>query len=99
MTQLTQKLVTDLRVLLADAKDLMLATASQTGEKIAEMRARIQRTIAEIEPRLAAAELALEGKVKEAAKTTDDYVHAKPWTAVGIAACAGLLIGLLAARR
>lgn len=98
MTQATQKLVMDLRVLLADAKDLMLATAAQSGEKIAEMRARIQRTIADIEPRLAAAEAALEGKVREAAKTTDDYVHANPWTAVGVAGCAGLIIGILAAR-
>jgi ElaB/YqjD/DUF883 family membrane-anchored ribosome-binding protein len=99
MNQATQKLLMDFRVLLADAKDLMVATASQGGEKIVEMRARIKRTIAEIEPRLAAAEAALEGHVRDAAKTTDEYVHAKPWTAVGIAACAGLLIGLLAARR
>lgn len=98
MTQATQKLVTDLRVLMADARDLMLATASQTGEKIVEMRARIKRTIADIEPRLVAAEAALEVQVRDAAKSTDEYVHANPWTAVGVAACAGVLVGLLAAR-
>lgn len=46
MSQTTQKLVTDLRVLLADAKDLMQATATQSGEKMGEMRTRIQRTMA-----------------------------------------------------
>jgi len=98
MTQATQKLVTDLRVLLTDAEDLMQATASQGGEKMAEMRARIQRTIAEIRPRLAGAEAALEIKVREAAASTDDFVHQRPWTAVGIAAGVGLLVGILAAR-
>ena len=95
----TQKLVTDLRVLLSDAKDLLKATAAQGGEKLTEMRARIQQTIAEIEPRLLEAEAALAGKAKEMAKTTDEYVHDKPWAAVGIAAGAGLVLGMLAARR
>jgi ElaB/YqjD/DUF883 family membrane-anchored ribosome-binding protein len=33
------------------------------------------------------------------AAAADDYVHDSPWTAIGIAAAAGMLIGFLAARR
>lgn len=36
---------------------------------------------------------------KQAAQTADKYVREKPWQAVGIAAAAGLVIGLLIRRR
>ena len=42
MTQATTKLVTDLRVLAADAEELVKLTASQTGEKFAAVRAKLQ---------------------------------------------------------
>ena len=37
--------------------------------------------------------------VVEKAGQADDYVHGSPWTAIGVAAVAGILIGLLAAKR
>ncbi len=36
---------------------------------------------------------------KQYAAVTDDYVRANPWTALGVAAAAGVLIGVLLARR
>ena len=36
---------------------------------------------------------------KEAAQTTDEFVHEHPWKAVGIAAGVGLIVGLLIGRR
>ena len=36
---------------------------------------------------------------KQAARVADDYVHDKPWQAIGIAAGVGLIIGLLIGRR
>ena len=38
-------------------------------------------------------------KAKEAGQATDAYVRENPWQAVGIAAGAGLLIGMLISRR
>ena len=95
----TQKLVTDLRVLVTDAEDLVKATAAQTGEKIAEVRTRIQQAASDIKPRLARAEAVLEEKATAAVTGADDYVHTNPWTAVGIAAGVGFLVGILACRR
>ncbi|MBI3068591.1 MAG: DUF883 family protein [Betaproteobacteria bacterium] len=63
------KLAQDLKIVIADAEELLRATASQAGEKVA------------------------------AARATDEYVHEHPWRAVGIAAGAGLIIGLLIGRR
>jgi ElaB/YqjD/DUF883 family membrane-anchored ribosome-binding protein len=36
---------------------------------------------------------------KQTAGITDGYVRANPWTALGGAAAAGLLVGILLARR
>ena len=38
-------------------------------------------------------------KTKQAARSTDEYVHEHPWKAVGVAAGIGLIIGLLIGRR
>lgn len=38
-------------------------------------------------------------RTKEAAVTTDDYVHHNPWRAVTISAGIGLLLGAIMARR
>ena len=95
----TRKLVADLRVLMDDAEDLVKATAAQTGDKANEVRSRIQQAAAEIKPRLARAEAALERKARAAAASADDFVHERPWTVIGVAAGVALLAGILAARR
>ena len=42
---------------------------------------------------------AIRDKAREAARATDDYVHENPWRSIGVAAGAGLVIGLLIGRR
>ena len=93
------KLVADLKVVVADAEELLRATASQAGEKVAVARERIQASLATAKVKLGEAERALLEKTKEAAKVTDDYVRDNPWQAVGIAAVAGLVLGILISRR
>lgn len=94
-----EKLVADLKVVVADAEELLRATASQAGEKVSAARERIQASLATAKVKLSEAERALLEKTKEAAKATDEYVRENPWQAVGIAAGAGFLLGLLISRR
>jgi ElaB/YqjD/DUF883 family membrane-anchored ribosome-binding protein len=94
-----QKLVADLKVVVADAEELLRATASQAGEKVSVARERIQASLATAKVKLAEAERALLEKSKLAARATDDYVRENPWQAVGIAAAAGLVLGVLISRR
>ena len=94
-----EKLVADLKVLIADTEDLLRATAGQAGEKIAVARERIQSSLGVYKKKLVDAEHALMEKTKEAARATDEYVHAHPWQAVGVAAGIGFLLGLLVSRR
>jgi ElaB/YqjD/DUF883 family membrane-anchored ribosome-binding protein len=93
------KLVADLKVVVSDAEELLRATASQAGEKVSAARERIQASLASAKIKLGDAERAALERAKEAAKVTDEYVHDNPWKAVGIAAAAGLVLGLLLGRR
>ena len=94
-----EKLVADLKVVVADAEELLRATASQAGEKVAAARERIQASLATAKVKLSDAERALLEKSKLAAKATDEYVRENPWQAVGAAALAGLVLGVLISRR
>lgn len=94
-----EKLMDDLKVVIADAEELLKATASQTGERISAARAKAEESLRVARVRLADAQAALVERTKIAAKATDDYVHENPWKAVGIAAVAGLLLGALISRR
>lgn len=93
-----EKLMQDLRVVVADAEELLRATAGQAGEKVAAARERIQENLATAKERLVATEQAVAAKARQAAQATDDYVHENPWKAVGIAAGAGLIVGMLISR-
>lgn len=94
-----EKLAADFQVLMSDVEELARATAGQTGDKITELRNRVQRTAAELRPRLAELEIQVREKAQVAAAATDDYVHDHPWGAVGVSAGIGLIVGILIGRR
>ena len=94
-----EKLVQDFRTVVADAEELLKATASQAGEKVAVARERIQDSLHQAKVKLAEAEDVIVQRSKQAARATDDYVRENPWQAVGAAAGVGLLIGVLIGRR
>ena len=97
--ELQEKLVADIKAVITDAEEMLSATADQAGEKIAKLRARVQVRLSEAKVRLVEAEEVLIAKTRAAAKAADAYVHESPWTAVGIAAGVGVLVGLLFSRR
>jgi ElaB/YqjD/DUF883 family membrane-anchored ribosome-binding protein len=94
----TDKLLEDLKTVVADAEELLRATAGQTGEKIDAARARAQESLRSAKARLAEAGAEIGREVRAAAKSADTYVHENPWTAIAIAAGVGFLAGVLARR-
>ncbi len=94
-----EKLVADLQRVIADAEELMQATAHQTEGKVVELRDRNNDNLREARHKLADAEEAIKEKTLEMARATDDYVHEHPWNAIGAAAGLGLVVGLLISRR
>lgn len=93
-----EKLMQDLRMVVADAEELLRATASQAGEKVSAAHERIQGHLDAAKERLEDAEAMMIEKTKAAALATDEYVHDNPWRAVGIAAGVGLVVGMLISR-
>jgi len=93
------KLVADLKIVVADAEELLRATASQAGEKVGVARERIQASLASARVKLVEAERALAERTRQATKVADEYVREHPWHAVGIAAAVGLVLGVLISRR
>ena len=94
-----QKLVSDMKVVVSDAEEILRATAGVAGEKMVDLRERIAERLRDAKLRLADAEAALVDKTKAAARATDDFVNDNPWLAVGIAAGIGLLLGIIIGRR
>jgi ElaB/YqjD/DUF883 family membrane-anchored ribosome-binding protein len=103
MSELTaaqkDKLMADLKLVLADAEALLAATAGDASSSVAELRARVQATLSQAKTGLIDAQAAVVDKAKAAAKATDGYVHENPWKSIGIAAGVGLLLGMLIGRR
>ena len=93
------KLVQDFKLVIADAEELLRATAAQAGEKVTAARDRIEDRLHSAKIREGEAEEALMVRTREAARVTDEFVHDKPWYAVGIAAGVGLIVGMLIGRR
>ena len=100
MAQVTkEKLVADFKVVVADAEELLRATAGQAGDKMSDLRAKLQDHLYAAKQKLADAEAAVVEKTKAVARATDDYVHDNPWRSIGIAAGVGFVFGLLIGRR
>jgi ElaB/YqjD/DUF883 family membrane-anchored ribosome-binding protein len=93
------KLIADMKVVVADAEELLRATANQAGDKVGELRGKIQDHLITARASLADAQAAMVDKAKQVGRVTDDYVQDNPWRSVGIAAGVGLLVGLLIGRR
>lgn len=94
-----EKLVSDMKVVIADAEEILRATAGAAGEKVGELREKIEMRLRDAKERLADAEAAIIDKTKAAARATDDFVHEQPWKAVGVAAALGFAFGVLVSRR
>ena len=95
----TDKLVSDLKVVIADAEELLRATASTAGEKVSAARAKMEESVRTAKVKLSQAQDVMVDRAKAAAQATDHYVHAHPWKAVGFAAAIGVILGMLISRR
>jgi ElaB/YqjD/DUF883 family membrane-anchored ribosome-binding protein len=99
MTDVTrEKLIADFKVVMADAEELLKATAAQTGDKAAELREKVTEHVKRAKYRLQEEQEKVVNRTKDVANATDDYVHENPWQAVGVAAGVGFLLGLVIGR-
>jgi ElaB/YqjD/DUF883 family membrane-anchored ribosome-binding protein len=89
------KVTDDLKALIGDGQELLKATANASGERIAAVREQFAEHALSARTRLAE----LSQPLVERAGRVDAYVHANTWTALAVAAVAGVWLGLLVAKR
>jgi len=85
---------------MVDEADHLLAKAERTGsEQFMAAREKFETQLLHAKDELRRLELSTLENAKRAARATDHAVHEYPYAAMGIAAGAGLLIGMLITRR
>ena len=93
------KLMTDLRTVIADAEEVLKVTADQASAGASELRVRMQERMHQAKIRLQDLQDSAVARARAAGHAADDYVHDHPWKAIGAAAGLGMIIGLLIGRR
>jgi ElaB/YqjD/DUF883 family membrane-anchored ribosome-binding protein len=89
----------DFRSMISDSEDLLKAAATVSGESFTAARTKFEARLKSAKAKLAQASQPLLDGTLESAAIADGYVRANPWTAVGVAVAAGVLLGFLAAKR
>ena len=93
------KLLADVRTVVADAEDL-LRKAKNTGvERYATVKAELEDKLADTIVRLQEVQEELTARARDAARATDEYVRENPWKSMGVVAAAGIVIALIMSRR
>jgi ElaB/YqjD/DUF883 family membrane-anchored ribosome-binding protein len=95
ISEANERLVTDVKLLMRDAENLLKATAGEADEKVKEVRARLAKTVESAK----ATYDDLQDKTVRAAKATDSVIREHPYESIGIAFGVGLLVGLIVGRR
>ena len=93
------RLMSDLKVLIADAEALLKSSSSDVGQAVAGARSRMEARLDDAKANLLQLQQEAAQRAKAAGRAADDYVHEHPWQAVGVAAGIGLVVGLLIGRR
>ena len=86
-------LAEELRNVLRQAEKLLVALGEDREEALIEVRERMSVALQEAKQRLASFEAQARKLKDTAGATVDEYVHENPWTAVGLGAAIGLLLG------
>lgn len=93
------KLMTDIREVVADAENLLKQARNAGAEGYVSVRAELEDKLAGAVLRLQEVREELKFRTRIAARTADAYVHENPWKSMGILAAAGIAIGLMLSRR
>ena len=89
----------EVRRLIADVEELIRRVGDAADPELARLRAKVETTVATTKKAISDGSEQVQRQAKEAFEASDRYVRDQPWEAIGIAALAGLAIGLLVGRR
>ena len=90
--QQKEELLQEVRSVLDDVEELYHSGVEEGSKEVEQLRGKLQRKLGDFE------EVAAE-RVKHTARQADQLVQDKPYYAMGFAALAGLVVGVLLNRR
>jgi ElaB/YqjD/DUF883 family membrane-anchored ribosome-binding protein len=93
------ELLDDVRGVLKEAETLYQSAVDDGSVEAKELKAKLKIQLDKAKQQYASLEATVTDKAKEAARQTDALVHEKPYQALGIAAAAGVLLGVLLSRK
>jgi ElaB/YqjD/DUF883 family membrane-anchored ribosome-binding protein len=85
--------------LIADVEDLVQKVGHIADSEVAQVRERLREKIASAKESMANQRIQFVAAARYAAGTADDFVHENPWKSTGIAALAGIVLGLIIFRK
>jgi len=93
-----QKIIEDLRVLLRDSQEMLRLAANMPGEGVDALRGKLGTHVESLQAALGDAQQDAQRRYRAATIGTERYVRHNPWRSIAIAAGAGFVLGVLAAR-
>lgn len=93
------RMVGDLKTIITDGEDLLKAATTASGDGFSLAKAKFEKKLQTAKASLIDVSQPAFDRTREAADSATDYMRGNPWTTAGIVIVAGVLIGMLAARR
>jgi len=94
-----EKIVKDIKQVIADAEQLSKETAGTLSGKAKEVRERLETRLGEARTQLNELEGVVKDKAIEGAKETDRVIREHPYESLGVAFGLGILVGALLNRK
>lgn len=92
-----ERLVSDVKMLVADAEEFLVAVGTESKDKIAGIRPRLEAAIQRARTQVAEVEAGVEARAREGARRVDVYASEHPWRTAGMAAAVGGAVGAIIA--
>lgn len=89
----------DLKTVIRDIQTLLQATTTTGSDLAGSAREQLEVALMKLQAGLIDVEKSAEARVAAAGRAADNWVHENPWRAIGTAAGAGLVVGMLICRR
>jgi ElaB/YqjD/DUF883 family membrane-anchored ribosome-binding protein len=92
-------LARDTQNVVSEAQELLKTVKDEGANKLDQVRTSVNAQLDTAKQKFGEIQQTVQDGAKVAYTTTDEYVRANPWRAVGIAAAFGAVVGFLASRR
>ena len=97
--QQKEELLQEVRAVLDDVEELYNSSVEEGSKEAEQLRGKLQRKLQAAQRKLGDFEEVAAERVKQTARQADQLVQDKPYYAMGFAALAGLVVGVLLNRR